>query len=117
VNINPLIPKLNTPYEKEISYFLKDNLDKLRLKYQFLEKGLKSLRSIKIKFQDYKAIIKNARLQTMISLGDEDIYELLLSYYQHGANFGGLKRAENDLDFSFEEYLIKIRDCYSPWHL
>lgn len=117
VNINPFIPKLNTPYEKEIAFYFKDKIHELNLKYKLLEKELKSLRSIRIKFKDFRTIIKNARLQTMISLGDNIVSDLLLTYYRNGANFGALKRAEKDLGFSLDDYLLKIRECYSPWQI
>ena len=117
VNINPFIPKLNTPYEKEIDAYLKENLYNLISKYKKIEKELIKIRSIKLKVQNFKAIVKNARLQTMISIGDNEVSELLLNYYQNGANFGALKKAENDLGFSFDNYLLKLKGCYSPWKI
>ncbi|HEC37787.1 MAG TPA: B12-binding domain-containing radical SAM protein, partial [bacterium] len=117
VNINPFIPKLNTPYEKEINAYLKENLYNLISKYKKIEKELIKIRSIKLKVQNFKAIVKNARLQTMISIGDNEVSELLLNYYQNGANFGALKKAENDLGFSFDNYLLKLKGCYSPWKI
>lgn len=53
----------------------------------------------------------------MISLGNEKISELLINYYYRGANFVALQKAEEELDFSFDEYLLKIKNCYSPWVL
>ncbi|MCK4479446.1 MAG: radical SAM protein [Candidatus Lokiarchaeota archaeon] len=115
VSINPFIPKLNTPYEKQISSYLEEKMTDLQKKFQKLERELKSIPSIKVKFRNFKLIIKNARLQTIISLGDQDITEVLLSYYHNGANFGALKKAESEFGFSLNDYLLKIRDCYSPW--
>ncbi|KKL51511.1 hypothetical protein LCGC14_2294750, partial [marine sediment metagenome] len=43
--------------------------------------------------------------------------ELLINYYYRGANFVALQKAEEELDFSFDEYLLKIKNCYSPWVL
>lgn len=117
VNINPLIPKLNTPYEKEINFYLKEELNKLFLKYQKIEKELKRIHSIKIKFMNFKTIIKNARLQTLISLGDQRVSDLLMNYYQNGANFGALKKAEKTLNFSLDDYLLQVKGCYSPWKI
>jgi len=117
VNINPLIPKLNTPYEKEINFYLKEELNKLFLKYQKIEKELKRIHSIKIKFMNFKTIIKNARLQTLISLGDQRVSDLLINYYQNGANFGALKKAEKTLNFSLDDYLLQVKGCYSPWKI
>ncbi|MHA2129516.1 MAG: B12-binding domain-containing radical SAM protein, partial [Promethearchaeota archaeon] len=68
VNVNPFIPKLNTPYEKEVNFYFKEELNNLISKYQTLERELKNLSSIKLKFKNFKSIVKNARLQTMISL-------------------------------------------------
>lgn len=117
VNINPFIPKLNTPYEKEINYYLNENIGDLRARYQKIEKELKKLSSVKIKFKNFKDIVKNARLQVMISLGNHEIADLLLKYYNYGANFGALKKVENELYFSLNNYLLKVKDCYSPWDL
>jgi radical SAM superfamily enzyme YgiQ (UPF0313 family) len=117
VNINPLIPKLNTPYEKEVNFYFDKELNKLILKYQKIEKELKKLGSIKIKFMNYKTIVKNARLQTLISLGDYMVSDVLINYYQNGANFGALKKAEKNLHFSMDNYLFKIKNCYSPWKI
>ena len=86
-------------------------------KYNKIEKELKKIRSIKFKVQKFKAIVKNARLQAMISIGDMTMSELLLNYYENGATLGALRKAENDLDFSLDKYLLKIRGCYSPWKI
>ena len=115
VNINPFIPKHNTPYEKEIHYFLKDNLSKLREKYQKIEQELKNQAVIKLNFANYKNIIKNARLQALFSLGDENISEFLRIYYINGANFGALRRAEEELSLSIDDYFLKIQGQYAPW--
>jgi len=117
VNINPLIPKLNTPFEKEIKYFLKEESNKLIQKYQKIEKELKKINSIKIKFMNFKTIVKNARLQTLISLGNQMISDLLIKYYQNGANFGALRKAEKSFNFSLDDYLLQIKRCYSPWKI
>ncbi|MFW9988058.1 MAG: radical SAM protein, partial [Candidatus Odinarchaeota archaeon] len=117
INVNPFIPKLNTPYEKEIYFYLEKNFHNLMEKYQVLEMKLKKFSSIKLKFKNYRNIIKNARLQTIISLGNEEISDLLLKYYYNGANFVALQKAEKDSKFSINEYLLKIHNCYSPWEI
>ncbi len=115
VNINPFVPKLNTPYEKKVFFYLKENMHDLVRKYQKLERNLKNLSSIKLKFKRFKFVIKSARLQTLISLGNHKISDLILNYYANGATYTSLERAEKELNFSINEYLIKIRECYSPW--
>ncbi|MFX1240755.1 MAG: B12-binding domain-containing radical SAM protein [Promethearchaeota archaeon] len=115
VNINPFVPKLNTPYGKEIYYYLTEKSHELLKKYQILQKQLKNVSSIKLKFKNFKSIIKNARLQTIISLGDEQISDLLLYYYNFGATFSSLEKAEKELNFSINDYLLKIKESYSPW--
>ncbi len=115
VNINPFIPKLNTPYGKEINYYLMEKSHILVEKYQKLQKGLKNLSSIKLKFKNFKKISKNARLQTIISLGDEQIADLLLYYYNNGATLSSLEKAEEEMNFSINDYLLKIKESYSPW--
>ncbi|NVM34084.1 MAG: radical SAM protein [Candidatus Lokiarchaeota archaeon] len=115
LNINPFIPKLNTPYEKEISFYLDENLPELTKKYQKLERELKNITSLKLRFKNFKSIIKNARLQAMISLGNKQISDLLLEYYYNGATFSTLQKAEKEFNFSLNDYLLKIKECYSPW--
>ena len=115
VNVNPFIPKLNTPYEKEIFFYLKENLPELIKKYQKLEGELKKITSIKLKFKNFKLIIKNARLQAIISLGNQQLSDLLLNYYSNGATLVALQKAEKEFNFSLNNYLLKIKECYSPW--
>lgn len=115
VNINPLVPKLNTPYEKAVVSYLKENIRSLFFKYQKLTRELKQNYSIKIKFQNINKIIKEAKLQTILSLGDQNASEFFYNFYLNGANFGVLKKTEKNLNFSIEEYLLKIKNCYSPW--
>ncbi|MHA2393541.1 MAG: B12-binding domain-containing radical SAM protein [Promethearchaeota archaeon] len=117
VNINPLIPKLNTPYEKEISFYLREESSKIISKYRLLHKELSKIPSIKLKFMNFKSLVKNARLQTMISLGDESVSDILINYYRDGANFGVLKRAERENQFSLDDYLLKIKQGFSPWKI
>ncbi len=116
VNVNPFIPKLNTPYEFQCYFYLTGNLSNFRLKFTTLKRELNKISSIKIKFKDPKKIINNARLQTLFSLGDRNVSNLLLAYYFNGANMGALRRAEKDLDFSIDNYFNKIQDGYKPWN-
>jgi len=51
----------------------------------------------------------------MISLGDQQVSDLLLEYYHNGATFSSLQKAEKELKFSLNDYLLKIKECYSPW--
>jgi radical SAM superfamily enzyme YgiQ (UPF0313 family) len=115
VNVNPLIPKLNTPYEKKVDFYQEENYRSFMLKFKKIEKELKHLPSIKLKFQNPKLIMNNARLQTLLSLGNEEVSNLLLHYYSNGASFGALRRAEKTLNFSIDEYLLRIKSGYSPW--
>ncbi|MHA2267515.1 MAG: hypothetical protein ACXAB8_06905, partial [Promethearchaeota archaeon] len=115
VNINPFIPKLNTPYENEVSYYLKERLNDLILKYKTIERELKGLSSVKLKFKNFKKIVTEARIQTIISLGDQEISELLLKYYQNGANYSAIRKAEGQINLSIDEYLLKVKEGYSPW--
>jgi len=117
VNINPFIPKFNTPYENKINFFLTENLKLLTAKYQRIERELKKIRSIKLKFQNPKEVVKKARIQTIFSLGDEEISKLLVKYYTYGATPGALRRAEKDLTLSIDDYLLKIQSGYKPWKI
>jgi len=117
INVNPFIPKLNTPFEKEIESYYENNKEDLIKKFQLLEKELKHFPSIKLKFANLKMLIKNARLQTIISLGDEKISDLLLSYYYNGGNFSALQKSEKEIGFNLDDYLLKIRNCYNPWNV
>lgn len=115
VNVNPFIPKFNTPYEMECSNYLRKNLPLLKEKFKILEKGLKNIPSIKLKFQNFSTLIKQAHLQTIISLGDSQISDLLISYYENGANMGSLRRAEKINRISIDDYLMKVKSGYKPW--
>lgn len=115
VNINPFVPKLNTPYENKCHYYLSENLHILLERFKTLERELRRLSSIKIKFKAPKRTINAARLQTLISLGDSSISELLLRYYANGATMGALRRVEKELGFSIDDYFRKIQEGYKPW--
>lgn len=115
-NVNPFIPKLNTPYGNQSYFYLTENINKFRLKYITLMRELNKISSIKTKFKDPKKIINDARLQTLFSLGDRNTTNILLAYYLNGANMGALRRAEKELDFSINEYFKKIQDGYVPWN-
>jgi len=115
VNINPFIPKLNTPYENKCHYYLSENLNILLERFKTLENELGRFSSIKIKFKHIKRTINAARLQALISLGDSSISELLLRYYAYGATMGALRRAEKELGFSIDDYFRKIQGGYKPW--
>ena len=115
VNINPFIPKFNTPYEFKTTYFIRNNLKILKSRLDLLIKGLKHLHYVKLKVQKSKEIVNQARLQTLISLGDEEIAELLIEYYKLGANLGSLRRAENNLNYSIDDYFKKINSGFKPW--
>ena len=66
---------------------------------------------------NYKNIIKSAKLQTIFSLGDETISEILKYYYLNGANYGALRRAQKELDFSIDGYFKKVMDGYCLWEI
>ncbi len=113
MNVNPLIPKLNTPYENKVESLLKENIGKLKSGYQKIERELKKFPEIKLKFKNISNLIKNARLQALISIGDRGISFLLTNYYLEGANFGSLRKAEKQSDFTIDDYFRKIKSGYS----
>ncbi|TXT55590.1 MAG: (Dimethylallyl)adenosine tRNA methylthiotransferase MiaB [Promethearchaeota archaeon] len=117
ISINPLIPKLNTPYEKKVEAYLKEAGNKISDKYNEIKQNITQLYSIKLKTKNIKKVMNNARLQALFSLGDETVNHLLIEYYKKGANFGALRRAQTNLNFSIHEYFEKIKECYSPWRL
>ncbi len=51
----------------------------------------------------------------MFSLGDQKVSELIINYYGNGGNFVALDKAEKMIGFSLDDYLLKIKNCYSPW--
>ncbi|MBY9005096.1 MAG: hypothetical protein KGD73_14055, partial [Candidatus Lokiarchaeota archaeon] len=83
--------------------------------FKIIEKELKRIPSIKLKFKNINTLIKQAHLQTLISLGDGQISDLLIKYYEYGANLGSLRRAEKENDLSIDDYLIKVKLGYKPW--
>ncbi|MFX1494019.1 MAG: B12-binding domain-containing radical SAM protein [Promethearchaeota archaeon] len=115
VNINPFVPKFNTPYENKVDFYLRNNLKLLISKFQVLEKVLKKIPTIKLKFQNPKEIVKKAKMQTIFSLGDKTISELLIKYYLYGGNLGALRRAEKETGISIDNYLLKVNSSYKPW--
>ena len=115
VNINPFIPKLNTPYEFHTTYFTREKLKILKSRLDFLITSLNRLSYVKLKVKNSKELVNQARLQTLISLGNEKIAELLIEYYRLGANLGSLRRAENNFDISIDDYFIKINSGFKPW--
>jgi len=116
VNINPFVPKLNTPYGSQCDFYLPENINSFKMKFATLKRELEKMPPIKIKFKDPKKIVNNARLQTLFSLGDRSIANLLLAYYRNGANMGALRRAEKELDFSINDYFKNVQDGYKPWN-
>ena len=68
-----------------------------------------------MKFKTPKNIINNSRLQTLISLGNEETSDFLLDYYLEGANFGALRKAEKHWDSTINDYFKKIKNGYIPW--
>jgi radical SAM superfamily enzyme YgiQ (UPF0313 family) len=117
VNINPFIPKLNTPYGNYCHYYIGDNIIKLKDKLTWLERELNKITAINLKIKNPKKLVNNARLQTISSLGDENISELLLEYYFNGATFGALKKAEKDFDIYIDDYFLKVQNGYVPWKI
>ena len=117
VNVNPLVPKLNTPYEKIIDSYLNSNFKSLFKKYEMIEQNLRKIPSIKLKFRNIKEILNNAKLQALISVGDQNISNFLIRYYYNGANFGGLRRSEKETDISINDYFLKVKECYSFWKI
>lgn len=115
ISINPMIPKLNTPYEKEIEYFLNENKKILSSRLKLLKKELGGLKSVDLKLGQVKDVLRQTRLQTLFSLGNQKVSEILIDYYKKGATYGALKSAKNQNDFSINDYLLKIQNCYSPW--
>ncbi len=115
VSVNPFVPKFNTPFGKEIDNYLKENLNSFTLKFQNLQQKLKKIPAIKLKIGNLKKIVKNARLQAIISLGDEETFEFLLNYYREGATLGSLNRAEKSLNYSIDKHLRKVKSGHSPW--
>jgi len=114
VNINPLIPKLNTPYETHIENLIDEKISKLKLSYQRIESELKRIPAIKLNFQKFNELIKQARLQTLISLGNDEVSSLLTNYYLEGANFGALRKVEKQWDFTIDDYFKRIKNGYKP---
>jgi radical SAM superfamily enzyme YgiQ (UPF0313 family) len=115
ISINPMVPKLNTPFQNEIDYYLKDNLSILSERFQRIKEKLAHLKSVNLKIRDITNFIKTARLQTLFSLGNDEVSEILIDYYHNGATFGALRRIFNQRHFSMDEYLLRVKKGYNPW--
>jgi len=59
-----------------------EKIKSLKFSFQSIEKDLKNIPAIKLNVQNFTELIKQARLQALISLGDEDVSSLLMSYYE-----------------------------------
>ena len=117
VNINPFIPKLNTPYGNFVINYLNDNFELLISRFQRLTKELKKIRAVKLKTPPPKELLKSAKLQTLFSLGDTTISKIIIEYYQNGAKYTDFQLAEKSLEFSSTNYLGKIQEGYIPWKI
>ena len=117
VNINPFVPKFNIPFNNKIEFYSEKNISELKSRYKKLQQELKKIPSVKLNFLKYDLIIKNARLQALIALGDKDISNFLMKYYYNGANFGGLRTAEKQSELNVNEYFKKIQFGYCPWNI
>ncbi|MHA1272008.1 MAG: B12-binding domain-containing radical SAM protein [Promethearchaeota archaeon] len=117
ININPFIPKLNTPYQNAAEHLLSENIPHLREKFNRIQKELNKIPTVKLKFKNINNLLKSARLQAIISLGNKNIAQLLKQYYLNGANFGILRKIEKESGIYIDDYLKKIIDGYTPWKL
>lgn len=115
VNINPFIPKLNTPYANYVDNYLDENFDLLNTKFEKLTKGLRKIKAVKLKVLRTKQLLSSAKLQTLLSLGDITISPVLVEYYRNGARYGDFETAEKTIGFSSKNYLFKIKKGYIPW--
>lgn len=114
VNINPFIPKLNTPYQIYTKYFTKDNFNTLKRHYEKIQKGFSKLPAVKMKFKNIKILLNNAMIQTIFSLGDIEVSKMLGDYYNDGATYVALKKAATNRGFSIDEYFKRIMEGYNP---
>jgi radical SAM superfamily enzyme YgiQ (UPF0313 family) len=117
INVNPFVPKLNTPYEFETNFYQQANIPILIKRFELIQKELKNVSSIKLKIKNPKEIMRKARIQALISLADSSISEFLLKYYYNGANFNSLKKVEELEDLSIDEYLEKVKQGYKAWKI
>ncbi|MBD3193620.1 MAG: radical SAM protein [Candidatus Lokiarchaeota archaeon] len=115
ISINPVVPKLNTPYENHVDFYIGDKLKILQNRFKIVSKALKGLKSVNLRIGNPKDLVKKARLQTIFSLGDTNIGNLLIKYYEYGATYGSLRRAEKELNISIDDYLLKVKQNYTPW--
>jgi len=114
VNINPFIPKLNTPFQIYVDYFSKLNIKDLKNKLERIKNRLYKLPPIKLKIKNIKRIINEALIQTIFSVGDEKVSKLLYDYYYEGATLSALKKAAKKVSFSFDTYFEKIKEGFKP---
>jgi len=114
VNLNPFIPKLNTPFQIYTDFFLETNLKNLKNKFEKIQNGISKMPSVKLKIKNIKKIINEALIQTLFSVGDNEVSGLLFDYYHYGATLGALKKAAKKINFSFDTYFKQIRDGYKP---
>ncbi len=117
VNINPFVPKLNTPFQNHTLTFLESNLHELIAKFKHLDRELRKIPSVKSKFANPKQSVRNARIQAIFSVGDQEMSKFLLHYYQNGANYRALKKTEQQLNYDINNQFIKVNKGYIPWNI
>ncbi|TXT59649.1 MAG: hypothetical protein BAJALOKI1v1_1390006 [Promethearchaeota archaeon] len=115
ININPMVPKMNTPFQKNVFFFKKKNQVILKERFHKIKKALGPLKSVRLKIGDINTLINNAYMQTLFSLGDRKLSKVLIDYYRQGATYGVLKRVMAQSSLSGDLYLSKIEEGYTPW--
>jgi len=114
VNVNPFIPKVNTPFQIYTDYFFNANLMSIKSKFEKIQNGISKIPSVKLKIKNIKRIINEAIIQTLFSVGDKKVSKILYDYYYGGATLNSLKKAAKRKNFEFDTYFEKIKEGYGP---
>ncbi len=107
ISVNPLVPKPHTPFQF-LSFggklkFSREDIKELKRKIKFLREELKKAKGFEFK----AASVEEFAVQTVISRGNEDVFDLIKA---------GRKNAfRNIFRFGLEKYLDAMETDDMPW--
>jgi radical SAM family uncharacterized protein len=106
LSINCFIPKPFTPFQ----WVPMDALESLKEKQKIVQGGLLGEGGIKVGFD----VPKWAYIQTLLSMGDRRVGQMLLEAYKHKGDWKGTFRS-SDVNPDFFVYRLKDLDEQLPW--
>ncbi|MFX1295553.1 MAG: radical SAM protein [Promethearchaeota archaeon] len=109
LSINPFIPKPHTPFQWEPPI----NVPTLQKTIKYLQKSIRKLKIYNIEFLDPRW----ARIQGVLSRGNEKLGEILLNVMQNGSSLGAWRKVTKIFNYSIENSQLfhPTLDELLPW--